>query len=59
MVDCMSNLKGMKKGFALHSVEEVIQAECCHLQPVRAKRGEGFTREACCFLRQESPAGLG
>lgn len=40
MVDGMSNVKGVKKGFALHSVEEMRQAELCHLQHVRAKRGE-------------------
>lgn len=52
MVDGLSSMKEVKKGFALRSDEEVRRAELYHLQHVRAKTGEGFTREACCFLRQ-------
>lgn len=60
MVDGLSSMKEVKKGFALRSDEEVRRAELYHLHSAReSKDGRGFYMRGLLLSETESPAGPG
>lgn len=60
MVDGLSSMKEVKKGFALRSDEEVRRAELYHLHSAReSKDGRGFYARGLLLSETESPAGPG